>query len=99
MLERAARLKNDPVKQRPNGPLNRANQRFLGLDQDYKGGTGSNRAAFFISLRRLPEMNTAKLKQIGFIAAVALGATLVMNTLAKKSSAVASLNDTVKNGL
>lgn len=44
-------------------------------------------------------MNTAKLKQIGFIAAVALGATLVMNTLAKKSSAVASLNDTVKNGL
>lgn len=44
-------------------------------------------------------MNTTKLKQIGFIAAVALGGLMLVNTLAKRSAAVAKVRDTVNNGL
>lgn len=44
-------------------------------------------------------MDTKKLKQVGFIGAVALGALLLVNTLAKKSAAVAKVRDTVNNGL
>lgn len=44
-------------------------------------------------------MNTAKLKQIAFIGAVALGAVMLMNTLAKRSALAAKAKETVNNGL
>lgn len=44
-------------------------------------------------------MNSAKVKQIAFIGAVALGAVMLVNSLAKRSAMVAKLKDTVNNGL
>lgn len=44
-------------------------------------------------------MNKAKMKQIAFIAGVALATTLVMNSLAKRVAPVAKLKSTVDNGL
>ena len=44
-------------------------------------------------------MNKAKMKQIAFIAGVALATTFVMNTLAKRAAPVAKLKTTIDSGL
>jgi hypothetical protein len=44
-------------------------------------------------------MNKAKLKQIGFIALVAVGTTLVINSLAKRAAPVAKLKSTIDSGI
>lgn len=44
-------------------------------------------------------MNKAKMKQVGFIALVAVGATLALNTVAKRFAPAAKIKQTVDNGL
>lgn len=44
-------------------------------------------------------MDKKKLQQIAFIAAVSLGTTLLLNTLAKRSGAVAGVKKAVDAGL
>lgn len=44
-------------------------------------------------------MNTDKLKKIGMTMLVALGGILLLNTIAKRSTAAAKLRDTVNTGL
>lgn len=65
----------------------------------YKGSTGREKGRLYLTFILEKTVNTAKIKQIAFIGAVALGAVMLLNTLAKRSTLAAQAKSKVDNGL